>query len=173
MRDSNGGAIRRFFAGVTEYAFHARLGVTEPALVDYIAEMLTGFVHRDRIFSLRAPNGRRLEQVVDMLIEAQERQGTARRAIHRHIGDFTLFWIGLYPEAVERMRKAGLKDGLIDYPAQGKRAYRIASEIPTDREEPRNELLEQLSDQFDLCAYGLGEIRREWERRGEAGLLGG
>ncbi len=170
-RDTSGGAIRRFFAGVTEYAFHGRLGVVEPALVEYVTEMLVRFTHRDSIFALRSTTGERLDQVVDMLCEAQARQGTARRAIHRHIGDFTLFWTGVYPEALQRMRKTGQKDSLIDYPAQGKRAYKIASSIPTEEDDPRGELLEQLSDQFELCTYGLGEIRREWDRRGGPGVM--
>ena len=171
QRHDSGGAIRSFFAGVTEYAFHGRLGVADPALVDYISELLTRFLHRDSLFGLRSTTGQQLDQVVDMLAEAQARQGDACRAIHRHIGDFTLFWIGLYPEALERLRKEGRKDSLIDYRAQGKRAYRIASSIPTESEEPRNEVLEQLSDQFELCAYGLGEVRREWQRRGGPGEM--
>jgi hypothetical protein len=100
-----------------------------------------------------------------MLSEAQTRQGPARREVHRHIGDFTLFWTGVYPEAVERMRRSGVPDSLIDYRDQGKRAYHIASTIPSEPEDIHNELLERLSHEFELCAYGLGEVRREWERR--------
>ena len=29
----------------------------------------------------------------------------------------------------------------------------------------RGEVLERLSHDFELCVYGLGEVRREWERR--------
>ena len=43
-------AIRRFFTGLTEYAFHARLGVADPPLVDYIAELLVRFVRSDSLF---------------------------------------------------------------------------------------------------------------------------
>ena len=61
------------------------------------------------------------------------------------------------------------KDQLIDYREQGKRAYWIASTIePSQQEsgaEAPNEVLERLSQQFELCAYGLREVRREWERR--------
>ena len=28
----------------------------------------------------------------------------ARREVHRHIGDFTLFWTGVYPEALREMQ---------------------------------------------------------------------
>jgi len=168
LRDGSLGNVRRFFAGMTEYAFFCRLGVTDPPLIDYISELLTRFVYQDQVFRLRTPTGKRLDQVVDMLTEAQLRQGLARRDVHRHIGDFTLFWTGVYPEAVEHLR-GGRKDSLVDYRAQGKRAYQIASSIPTDPDDIAGTILERLSVQFELCAYGLGEVRREWERRDDGG----
>ena len=35
--ERRGQALRRFFAGLTEFAFQTRLGVADPPLVDYIA----------------------------------------------------------------------------------------------------------------------------------------
>jgi hypothetical protein len=162
-RHPEGARLRRFFAGVTEYAFGARLGVVDPPLVDYLSTLLVRFVRSDEIYSVRSPTGRRLDQVSDMLQEAQFRQGEARRQIHRHIGDYTLFWLGVYPEVVERMR-TGRKDALIDYHQQGKRAYYIASTIPVEQESAPTDVLQRLSDQFDLCVYGLSEVRRQWEQ---------
>ena len=60
-------------------------------------------------------------------------------------------------------RKPG--DHFVDYCTQGKRAYHIASTIPADEAAEENEVLERLSQEFELCAYGLGEARKEWERR--------
>ena len=165
----------RFFAGLTEYTFSTKLGVADPPLVDYLSEMLAHFVRTDAIYGVRTPTGQRLSQVVDMLAEAQARQGSARRRLHRHIGDFTLFWTGLYPEIAERQRK-GQKDGLLDYQAQGKRNYLLASRLPADKQSAPDAVLERLSNQFDLCVYGLGEVRKQWEEResesGGALLLG-
>src|SRR5688572_4766602 len=166
-------AIRRFFTGLTEYAFHARLGVADTPLVDYISELLVRFVRSDELYPVRSVRGQRLVQVADMLAEAQMREGPARRQVHRHIGDFTLFWTGVYPEVVESMRR-GSKDALIDYQQQGKRAYWIASTIPVEREAEPSDVLKQLSEQYELCVYGLGEVRRQWEQKGgddEAPLL--
>ena len=157
--------LRRFFSGVTEYAFHARLGVADPPLVDYIAELLVRFVRSDELYRVRSPRGQRLTQVADMLAEAQHREGPARRQVHRHIGDFTLFWTGVYPEVAEGMRR-GSKDALIDYQEQGKRAYWIASTIPVEVATVEDEILQRLSEQFELCVYGLGEVRRQWEQQG-------
>ena len=166
--------LHRFFAGVTEYAFAVRMGVVDPPLVDYVSAMLVRFVKNDAIYGLRSPRGERLMQVADMLAEAQARQGSARRRMHRHIGDFTLFWSGVYPEIARRMRQ-GRKDSLIDYCDQGKRNYYLASTLPdTEEEHAPDDVLKRLSDNFELCVYGLGEVRRQWEQRegeGETPLL--
>ncbi|MEX0712962.1 MAG: hypothetical protein WD278_11470 [Pirellulales bacterium] len=157
--------LYRFFSGLAEYTFHSRLGVADPPLVEYIATLLTRFVHCDAIYTVRAPSGRRLEEVAEMLLEAEARIGDPRREVHRHIGDFTLFWTGVYPEALRRLQKPTRLDHFVDYCEQGKRAYYIASTIETKDSAGENEVLERLSHDFELCAYGLGELRREWERR--------
>ena len=167
-QDARLSATRRFFTGLTEYAFAARLGVADPPLVDYIAELLVRFVRSDELYPVRSVRGQRLVAVADMLAEAQHREGPARQKVHRHIGDFTLFWTGVYPEVVDHLRR-GSKDALIDYQQQGKRAYWIASTIPVEKEVPTPDVLKRLSEQFDLCVYGLGEVRRQWEQQsGEA-----
>lgn len=156
--------LKNYFTGLTEYTFHTRLGLADPPLVDYISDLLLRFVHRDLVYSIRDTRGRTLTQVVEMLNEASHRVGTARREIHRHIGDYTLFWAGMYPEALgERTKKL---DHLVNYCEQGKRAYWIASTIDVDEEDVvPSVVLERLSCQFELCTYGLREIRAEWERR--------
>lgn len=157
--------LHRFFSGIAEYAFYTRLGVVDPPLVDYIASLLTRFVHCDSIYRVRDPGGRRLYEIGDMLHEAEARIGEPRREVHRHIGDFTLFWAGVYPEALRRLESRPRLDYFVDYCEQGKRAYYIASTIPTSDNTDENAVLERLSHDFELCVYGLGEVRREWERR--------
>ncbi len=157
--------IHRFFSGLTEYTFHTRLGVVDPPLVDYVSDLLTRFVRSDALTRVRDSRGRHIEHVAEMLLEAEQRVGEAKRELHRHIGDFTLFWTGLYPESVARKREASI-DCLVDYQEQGKHAYWVASRIETgDDVCPPASVLERLSCRFELCAYGLQEIRREWERR--------
>jgi hypothetical protein len=170
--EDRGQVLRRFFAGLTEYAFHTRLGVADPPLVDYLAELLVRFVRSDELYPVRTTRGQRLVQVADMLAEAEHREGPARRQVHRHIGDFTLFWTGVYPEVADGMRRNS-KDAFLDYGQQGKRAYWIASTIPiekgpVEKEPDSSDVLKRLSEQFDLCVYGLSEVRRQWEDRDDS-----
>ncbi len=156
--------LKRLFSAVTEQTFQVEYGVADPPLIDYLADMLVRFVRFDAIFSVRDMAGRRLEEVADMLLEAEQREAHPQREIHRHIGDFTLFWTGVYPETLKRLKHFDRKDALLDYREQGKRAYFIAStflEEPYGQEAP---VLRRLSDEFELCCEGLWQVRREWER---------
>jgi hypothetical protein len=159
--------LHRYFAGLTEQAFQTRLGVADPPLLDYLTDLLARFVHCDTIYRIRDLMGSRLIEVADMLAEAEARIGESRREVHRHIGDFTLFWSGIFPEALRRLRTSSRKDALIDYCERGKRSYYIASRIRDHDDDEQSTVLERLSHDFELCVYGLGEVRREWERRDE------
>jgi hypothetical protein len=163
--------LRRLFAGLTEQAFLQTLGVGDPPLVDYLSTMLSRFVHMDAFVRLRDASGRRLEEVADMLVEAQKLPpaGNTCREIHRHIGDVTLFWTGIYPEALRRLRSVFKKDHFIDYCEQGKRSYWIASTYEGEPYREEAQVLRRLSEHFELCAYGLSQVRAEWEKRERPG----
>ncbi|HZU36075.1 MAG TPA: hypothetical protein VFA18_09210 [Gemmataceae bacterium] len=169
-------ALRRLFAGITEQTFLTRLGVGDPPLVDYLSSLLSRFVHADAIYRLRNAEGRRLEEVADMMLEAQSLppEGRTRREVYRHIGDFTLFWTGVYPEALRRLRSTLKKDHFIDYCEQGKRSYYIASTFQDDPYAEEAPVLRRLSEEFELCAYGLNQVRHEWEKiqPGTGGIQG-
>ena len=92
-----------------------------------LSQLYIRFVRTDAIHKVRNLTGRPLTEVAEMLVEANARVGSARRTVHRHIGDFTLFWAGVYPEALRELQSPTKKDHFIDYCSQGKRAYFIAS----------------------------------------------
>jgi hypothetical protein len=158
--------LRRMFAGLTEHAFLETLGLADPPLTDYLSQLLSRFIHLEAIYRLRSSGGKRLEEVAEMVIEAEglPPEGRTRREVHRHIGDFTLFWTGVFPEALRRLRSSLTKDQFIDYTAQGKRSYYIASTFEDEPYRSEAPVLRRLSDEFELFAYGLNQVRREWEK---------
>ena len=169
QEESRTNVVRRYFAGITEHTFHADLGVTDTQLVDYLTDLLTRFIRSDAVYKVRNLTGRPLAEVVSMLLEAEERIGESKREVHRHIGDFILFWAGCYPESLPKLKRPESPDALIDYCSQGKRSYLIASKIPANPKTPApGSVLQRISDEFELCVYGLGEVRREWQRRAGA-----
>jgi hypothetical protein len=153
--------LHRLFRGLTEHTFLTELGIGDPKLVGYVAGLLAGFVPAKNLWRLRDARGRRLTEVAAMLAEAETADDDDRRRdCHRHVGDFTLFWTGVYPEALPALRSPATADHLIDYQQQGKRSYYLASTY----EGEEASVLRRLSVEFELCAFGLSRVRREWER---------
>ena len=156
--------IERYFAGLAENTFQSQLGVVDPPLIDYLTDMLIRFIRNDSMHRVRSITGHRLLDVAELMAEATQRIGDAKRDLMQHIGDFTLFWAGVYPEAL-RDRTTSSGDAKFEsYCSYGKRSYRIASSLQPGH--PDADLLERLSDRYDLCCYGLREVRRQWEDGG-------
>jgi hypothetical protein len=156
-------SIAKYFAGLAENTFHSQLGVVDPPLIDYVTDLLIRSIRNDMVHRIRSVTGRPLLSVQEMVAEASERLGDARREVHQHVGDFTLFWAGVYPEAL-RGNESQSSGQFESYVSFGKQSYRIASSIePAKEDAPSSTVLERLSDRFDICCYGLREVRRQWE----------
>ena len=155
-------SLHRLFRGITEHTFLTELGIGDPGLVGYVANLLACFVPSDAIWLLRDAEGRRVKEVAAMVAEAESaREAERRLECHRHVGDFTLFWTGVYPEALSQLQRVESADHLIDYQRQGKRSYYLASTLEDSAQAP---VLRRLSHEFELCAFGLSRVRREWEK---------
>ena len=165
-------SIERFFRGISEFIFHTKLGVADVQLVDYVSDLMLRFVRVDSVYSLRHSDGMRTKHLVGMVSEAERRIGLAKREVYRHVGDFTLFWSGMYPESLSATADSSDVSGqFVDYCRQGKRAYAIAAGIDGGADRPPSELIHRMSEHFEMCAYGRREVRRCWEEDDETGGL--
>lgn len=167
---SPGHPIRELFSGVIERSFQRHLGVSDPPMTRYLGNVMVDFIHRDQIFRVRDARGRRLEEVAEMLVEGDVSLNAPsferEREVHKHIGDFTLFWTGVYPEMLRMFRAAARKDHLIDYVEQGRKSYQIASTFDHGAYAEEAPILRQLSQDFETCMVGLHLVRKELEAYG-------
>jgi len=149
--------VERFFRGLAEHAFHGRLGVVDPPLVDYVSDLLVRFIRNDPpgCGPGRFPEERPGDVVARMLAMVHDQPAARAADDYRRIGDYSLFWSGVYPEAV-RPRQP------IDLRATGKRAYRLAGALEPETAVAERRLFERLSVEFDVCVAGLAEVRRVW-----------
>lgn len=158
--------LRRLFAGLVEQVFFVDLGLCDPRMTDYLSGLLVEFVHVDHIYRLRDVDGQVIREVSRMEAEAHLGEAvedkTRASIINRYIGDFTLFWAGVYPESL-RPRLAGV-DRLSEFVLQGKRSYGIAGELSHEHADPPPALLRRLSEEFEVCVHGLQLVRSGWER---------
>jgi hypothetical protein len=147
--------LDRFFRGLAEHAFHGQLGVVDPPLVEYVATLLVRFIRTEGLQPLPAVDAVEGGGVTRMLRAVEQAAADAASDEYRQIGDYTLFWTGLYPEALRLVQQ-------MDYRAAGKRAYWIASTLEPEDAAAERLLLERLSHEYDVCVAGLAEVRRAW-----------
>jgi len=129
----------------------------------YLSELLFEFLHTDQIFAIQDRQGNRLQAVSDMIEESDvllnadsfERE----RQVHKHIGDFIMFWNGIYPEFLRQLRLQSGKDALCDFIQQGRESYYVVSTFdhsPYDVEAP---MFRQLSEEFEMYTACLRFVR--------------
>src|SRR6476661_9025058 len=158
--------LRRLFSALTERSFAEKLGWPDLNITEYVSNLLVEFTRTDQLYKIRNQQGQQVETVVDLLYESEvllQAQSLEReREVHRHIGDFTLFMAGLFPEYLKRLKTAGLiyhKDFLVDYMKTGKRSYGMVAEFHASEADERSPLFRKLSENFEMCVAGLGFVR--------------
>ncbi|HVJ83122.1 MAG TPA: hypothetical protein VNC50_18795 [Planctomycetia bacterium] len=153
-------SLRQLFSGSTEHAFLAELGLADTKLVDYLSEMLARFVRSDALYAATDRSGRPIQQLAAMAqaAELSDLRGHPRREAFRHVGDFALFWAGLYPESFRERRAT-----LATYCETGRRSYYVASTyVETPDEAKEAPVLRTLAEEFDACVRGLNLVSVGW-----------
>src|SRR5438067_13016044 len=158
--------LRRLFAELVHRHLSLAAGLHDPALKDYIAGVLTEFTHVDNLYRLRNASGKRLEDVGEMLLESDPRfRGRSfdyEREVRKHIGDYTLFLAGLFPEYVARLPRRSLRlDALVDYVRAGKESYAVVASFNIFEYKNDAPLFARLSDHFELCVLALNSVKRQ------------
>ncbi|MFN8219328.1 MAG: hypothetical protein U0S12_04250 [Fimbriimonadales bacterium] len=156
--------IRDFFCEAVHVAISDKLGLKDVDDVEnYLAELLVAFTHDDRVFAIRDGSGRTVRSVAEMIAEGDIRLRAdsfrREREVHKHIGDFILFWSGVYPEFLERFRRADGLDSLIDYQEQGRESYFIVSTFDHGEFAPEAPTFRKLSSEFEAFRIGLNIVR--------------
>ena len=148
--------LRKLFRNALEYGFQLNT-FEETEVSHYIEEqILCEFTNAANLYKIRDAEGSSLNDIADMLAEGSvlmNAQSFDREfQVHKHIGDYTLFMLGMFPTALCSKRGKEFVLGNIVIPGaslldhyllQGQRSYRIAAEF-TDKE-----LFTELSSNFE------------------------
>jgi hypothetical protein len=168
-------SLQELFGELVERAFALSLRWDDWQVMRYLTRLLTEFAHIDSLYRLRDLNGRPLQEVAEMLYYADVRLGAQsfyqEREVHRHIGDFTLFWTGVYPEALPKLRASLRKDHLIDYVQQGKQSYRLVSLFDIGEWREEAPMFRRLSENFEVAMQGLHAVRQMWEQMAQESFV--
>ena len=164
-----GQSLRELFDELLRRNFEENLHCSDREIILYLANLLTDFSRAERLYAIRNAKGKTLEDVGEMLLESnplfEAPSFDREREVRKHIGDFTLFFVGLFPEAVNRWRLRRQRlDSLLDYVRTGKESYFIVSEFNLCEYKEAAPLFRKMSDQFELCVFGLNLVKRSLEQ---------
>jgi len=153
--------LNRFFDWLIRRSFQD-LRIKEPTVAHYIADLLAEFARTENLRKIRDLQGRRLETVVELLLEARrlEELGSdleKKREIHKHTGDYVLFMSGIFREYVERSAFLGY------YLQEGGRAYQTVFELNLMLHEPAYLFLE-LARRFEFYAGAVHYMKKVFFR---------
>ncbi len=159
--------LQQLFVDLVNHHFAQEVGLRDPALSAYVANVLTEFCETGQLYKIRNAAGHPLHDVGEMLLEADPIWGEApsfdrERQVRKHIGDYTLFFTGMFPESLNsiRLRRQRL-EGLIDFIKAGKESYYIVSRFDQFEYAKLAPLFAKLSALFEECVYGLNRVKNQ------------
>lgn len=124
-----------------------------PEVEAYLTGLVLDFLRTDRLYAIRGTDGQPIRNVIEMLGEADVLLNATsfqrEREVHKHVGDFILFWSGA---------KVALAQS---YLRQGQESYYVVSTFdhkPYDDDAP---VFRQMSDLYEALAFVMAQVNSE------------
>src|SRR5678810_319083 len=120
-----------------------------------------------QLFKIRNSAGRPLDDVGEMLLESDPVFGPApsfdrERQVRKHIGDYTLFFTGMFPESINHFRlRRNRLETFVDWIKAGKESYYIVSKFEHFEYAKVAPPFANLSQNFEQCVYGLNLVKND------------
>lgn len=166
-----GHPLRQMFMELVSRHFDHEVGLRDPAVKTYVANMLTEFCDTRQLYQLRNSEGRELHDVGEMLLESDPVYGEApsfdrERQVRKHIGDYTLFFTGMFPESINRIRlRRNRLEGFVDWMKAGKESYYIVSKFEEFEYKKVAPTFAKLANEFEACVFGLNMLKNDLQEQ--------
>jgi len=159
--------LRQLFLELVQRYYDSGVGLHDAEIHRYVANVLTEFCQSEQLYKIRNREGRPLHDVGQMLLESDPVYGPApsfdrEREIRKHIGDYTLFFVGMFPESINRWRLRRQRlESFVDFIKAGKESYYIVSTFDQYEYAREAPVFKQLAAEFESCVYGLNMVKNE------------
>jgi hypothetical protein len=159
--------LQQLFLELVGRHYAEEIGIRDPQIVGYVAHLLAGFCDVEQLFKIRNAAGCSLSDVGEMLLESDPVYGDApsfdrERQVRKHIGDYTLFFTGMFPESINHFRlRRNRLENFVDWMKAGKESYYIVSKFEFFEYTKVAPLFANLSQHFEQCVYGLNLVKND------------
>jgi hypothetical protein len=152
--------LQSFFLNVVRQSFW-QLGINDPTVTGYVADVLTEFARADNLFQMRSRAGKKVDSVVEMLAKKQnettdESSLLRERSLRKYVGDYALFMSGIFRSYVDG------KGVLNYYIKEGSRSYWTVSELDLSLYRTGFILFQELSKKFEYYSGALDYTRKAY-----------
>jgi hypothetical protein len=161
--------LQQLFQDLVRRHYAEEIGIRDPQIIAYVSHLLAEFCEADQVFKIRNAYERPLDDVGEMLLESDPIYGPApsfdrERQVRKHIGDYTLFFAGMFPESINhvRLRRQRLEN-FVEWIKAGKESYYIVSKFEHFEYAKVAPLFATLAKNFEGCVYGLNMVKNDLE----------
>lgn len=161
--------LQQLFQDLVGRHYAEAIGIRDPQVIAYVAHLLSEFCEAEQLYKIRDASNRPLSDVGEMLLESDPVYGPApsfdrERQVRKHIGDYTLFFAGMFPESINhfRLRRHRL-ESFVEWIKAGKESYYIVSKFEHFEYAKVAPLFANLSRNFESCVYGLNMVKNDLE----------
>lgn len=161
--------LQELFKDLVGRHYAHELGIRDPQVVAYVSHLLSEFCDTEQLFKIRDAANRPLADLGEMLLESDPIYGPApsfdrERQVRKHIGDYVLFFAGMFPESINHFRLRHQRlENFIDWVKAGKESYYIVSKFEHFEYAKVAPLFANLSKNFEGCVYGLNMVKNDLE----------
>jgi hypothetical protein len=120
----------------------------------YLANLLVDFVFVENMYRPGRGGHERGEYLIEMLQMAGETEMPEKKACYKHVGDFSLFMLGMFPEYIARRRNALSANYYSNFDRIG---YKAAGDLESDSW--RIGTFRKLAEGFESCVNSLHWVR--------------
>jgi len=170
-RIAGSNSLGEFFLELVNTHFDREVGLRDEKVKSYVAALLTDFCEVEQLYKIRNAAGRPLDDVGEMLLESNPIYGDApsfdrEREVRKHIGDYVLFFAGMFPESLNRFRlRRHRLESMIDLMKAGKESYYVVSKFEFFEYAKVAPLFARLARDFEACVYGLNRVKNDLAAR--------
>ena len=164
-----GHPLQHLFQDLVGRHYAEAIGIRDPQVIAYVAHLLSEFCEAEQLYKIRDASNRPLSDVGEMLLESDPVYGPApsfdrERQVRKHIGDFTLFFAGMFPESINHLRlRRHRLESFVEWIKAGKESYYIVSKFEHFEYAKVAPLFASLSKNFEGCVYGLNMVKNDLE----------
>lgn len=139
---------------------HALLegGVDHRGTADYLASMVLAFGSGNRAWRISSEAPEEFRYLVDLLMRLNEDDGRDAFLLSAHMGNFSLWLTGLFPDFLEGRRRRRGGPPVDYYEAMGAAGFRSAASTPQARNLGVGELLREVAGSFPKLRMALNRL---------------